>query len=195
MDTRSLSQYLADLGFGPIVARAASGLTAGYVPTGYFGMPADVTVSSWLAEWRAEGWDAPHVIVNVGAIDSGFCRTDLACARNSIQHVVDAVGPGHHIWWPQITRFYTHQAEADTWNTALAEFDAARDDFTTWDWPSVLDRRRLRRRTTASHLVVTGRARAPIRAHRPRGLRSVGHGAPRRWRRSRCRRRPRRRPV
>ncbi len=135
---RSLSQYLADLGFGPIAARAASGLTAGYAPTGYFGMPADVTVSSWLAEWRAEGWDAPHVIVNVGAIDSGFCRTDLACARNSIQHVVDAVGPGHHIWWPQITRFYTDQAEADTWNTALAEFDAARDDFTTWDWPSVL---------------------------------------------------------
>ena len=135
---RSLAQYLADRGFGPIVARAASGLTAGYVPTGYFGMPAHVTVSSWLAEWRAEGWDAPHVIVNVGAIDSGFCRTDLACARNSIQHVVDALGPGHHIWWPQITRFYTHQAEADTWNTALAEFDAARDDFTTWDWPSVL---------------------------------------------------------
>ena len=135
---RSLSQYLADLGFGPIVARAASGLTAGYVPTGYFGMPADVTVSSWLAQWRAEGWDAPHVIVNVGAIDSGFCRTDLACARNSIQHVVDAVGPGHQIWWPQITRLYTRQAEADTWNAALAEFDAARDDFTTWDWPSVL---------------------------------------------------------
>jgi hypothetical protein len=135
---RSLSQYLADRGFGPIVARAASGLTAGYAPTGYFGMPADVTVSSWLAEWRSDGWDAPNVIVNVGAIDSGFCRTDLACARNSIQHVVDAVGPGHHIWWPQITRFYTHQAEADTWNTALAEFDAARDDFTTWDWPSVL---------------------------------------------------------
>jgi hypothetical protein len=135
---RSLSGYLADLGFGPIVARAASGLTAGYAPTGYFGMPAHVTASSWLAEWRAEGWDAPHVIVNVGAIDSGFCRTDLACARNSIQHVVDAVGPGHHIWWPQITRFYTHQAEADTWNAALAEFDAARADFTTWDWPSVL---------------------------------------------------------
>ena len=135
---RSLSQYLADLGFGPIVARAASGLTAGYAPTGYFGMPANVTVSSWLAEWRADGWDAPHVIVNVGAIDSGFCRTDLACARNSIQHVVDALGPGHHMWWPQITRFYTHQAEADTWNAALAEFDAARDDFTTWDWPAVL---------------------------------------------------------
>ncbi len=135
---RSLSHYLADRGFGPIVARAASGLTTGYVPTGYFGMPAGVTVSSWLAEWRADGWDAPHVIVNVGAIDSGYCRTDLACARNSIQHVVDAVGPGHHIWWPQITRFYTHQAEANTWNTALAEFDAARDDFTTWDWPSVV---------------------------------------------------------
>ena len=134
----SLSQYLADVGFGPIVARAASGLTAGFAPTGYFGMPADVTVSSWLAEWRAEGWDAPHVIVNVGAIDSGFCRTDLSCARNSIQHVADALGPGHHIWWPQITRFYTHQAEADTWNAALAEFDAASDEFTTWDWPSVL---------------------------------------------------------
>ena len=95
-------------------------------------------MSNWLAGWRAEGWDAPHVIVNVGAIDSGFCRTDLACARNSIQHVIDAVGPGHHIWWPQITRLYTRQDEADTWNTALAEFDAARDDFTTWDWPSVL---------------------------------------------------------
>ncbi|MGH9134061.1 MAG: SGNH/GDSL hydrolase family protein, partial [Ilumatobacteraceae bacterium] len=134
----SLQDHLAAAGFGPITARAASGLTAGYAPTGYFGMPPDVTVSSWLNEWRAEGWDAPNVIVNVGAIDSGYCRTDLACARNSIQHVLDTLGPGHHVWWPQITRFYTHQAEADTWNTALAQIDAERDDFTTWDWPSVL---------------------------------------------------------
>ena len=176
---RSVSQYLADLGFGPIVARAASGLTAGYVPTGYFGMPPEVTVSNWLAGWRAEGWDAPHVIVNVGAIDSGFCRTDLACARNSIQHVIDAVGPGHHIWWPQITRLYTRQDEADTWNTALAEFDAARDDFTTWDWPSVLvaDGYRAVRRHASGF---PGRPRAPFRAHRPRGPRGVGDGAPRR---------------
>jgi hypothetical protein len=135
---RSLQDHLAALGFGPITARAASGLTAGHAPTGYFGMPAGVTAANWIAEWEAEGWDAPHVIVNVGAIDSGYCKTDLACARTSIQTVIDAVGPGHHIWWPQITRFYTHQAEADTWNLALAQIDAERVDFTTWDWPAVL---------------------------------------------------------
>ena len=142
-------------------------------------MPADVTVSSWLAEWRAEGWDAPNVIVNVGAIDSGFCRTDLACARNSIQHVIDALGPGHHIWWPQITRLYTHQAEADTWNTALAEFDAARDDFTTWDWPSVLVTDGYHT-YDGTHLSSPSDHAAPLRAHRPRGVRNVGDGAPRR---------------
>ena len=54
-------------------------------------MPADVTVSSWLAEWRAEGWDAPHVIVNVGAIDSddaGQPVVDVCTGRGHLHGVV-----------------------------------------------------------------------------------------------------------
>ena len=94
--------------------------------------------SYWITQWRAEGWDPPNVIVNLGANDSGFCNVNLACAREAILHLVDTIGPGHKIWWPQITRLYTHQGQQDTWNLALQQIADERDDFYTWDWPTVM---------------------------------------------------------
>ena len=42
--------------------------------------------------------------INLGANDSGICRGDVACAKAAILHLVDAIGPGHRIWWPKTER-------------------------------------------------------------------------------------------
>lgn len=126
----TLPDRLAQNGWGPIRFRAGEGYntrSSGTFSAGY-----------WFDQWRAQGWDAPNVLINLGANDSGVCVTDYACARTSIQRVIDAVGPGHHIWWPQITRFYTKFPEQENWNRALRQFADERDDFTTWDWPAEL---------------------------------------------------------
>lgn len=126
----TLPDRLAERGWGPIKFRAGEGYNTR--DTGTF------SAGFWFDQWRAEGWDAPNVLINLGANDSGVCVTDDACARRSIQRVIDAVGPGHRIWWPQITRFYTKFPEQENWNRALRQFAAERDDFTTWDWPAEL---------------------------------------------------------
>jgi hypothetical protein len=59
----------------------------------------------------------------------------LTESRNFVTSPPDAIGPGHRIWWPKITRFYTHEAQQNAWNQALDRVDQERDDFWTWDWP------------------------------------------------------------
>ncbi|MEP1126112.1 MAG: SGNH/GDSL hydrolase family protein [Ilumatobacter sp.] len=126
----TLPDRLAERGWGPIRFRAGEGYNTR--STG------DFSAGNWFRRWRAEGWDAPNVLVNLGANDSGICVTDFACARTSIQRVIDEIGPGHRIWWPQITRFYTKFPEQENWNRALRQFADERSDFTTWDWPAEL---------------------------------------------------------
>lgn len=125
----TLPDRLAERGWGPIKFRAGEGYNTG---TGSFG------ARTWLSSWRSQGWDAPNVFINLGANDSGICSSDVNCARQRIQGVIDEIGPGHTIWWPQITRFYSHRVEQDTWNQALQEFANTRTDFFTWDWPAEL---------------------------------------------------------
>lgn len=129
----TVGDQLAALGWGPVRMRAGEGYS-----TGYFNVSASFKVSSWVASWRQQGWDPPNLLINLGANDSGQCGPDVACARRSILHLVDAIGPGHRIWWPQITRFYTKGDEQNAWNTALTQIAAERSDFFTWDWPAVL---------------------------------------------------------
>ncbi len=86
----------------------------------------------------AAGWDSRSWIINLGANDSGYCSTDVNCARAAIMLVVDEIGPGHQIWWPKVTRLYTHQYQANVWNVALDQIAAERSDFTTWDWPAAM---------------------------------------------------------
>ncbi|MFN3255064.1 MAG: SGNH/GDSL hydrolase family protein [Ilumatobacter sp.] len=129
----TLPERLAERGWGPIRFRAGEGYTSGSFP-----VRQDFRASFWLESWRAQGWDAPNVIVNIGANDSGFCDTDLTCARNAILHVVNTVGPGRQIWWPQITRLFTRFDQENNWNTALRQIAAERPDFHTWDWPAEL---------------------------------------------------------
>jgi hypothetical protein len=126
----TLPERLAERGWGPIKFRAGEGYNTRNSP--------QVGAPFWLNLWRSQGWDAPNVLINLGANDSGDCVTSISCARDSIQRVVDEIGPGHQIWWPQITRFFTKQPEQDTWNQALQEFADNRSDFFTWDWPSEL---------------------------------------------------------
>ncbi len=124
----TLPDQLIAHGWGPIRYRAGLGYQAG--PGNR-----DTTAAWWIQTWRAAGWDAPNVIVNLGANDSGICRTNVTCARNRILDVVNAIGPGHRIWWPQITRASDTAALASTWNLALRQIAAERADFFTWDWP------------------------------------------------------------
>jgi lysophospholipase L1-like esterase len=125
----TLPDQLQASGWGPIMFRAAVGGQAG---------PTRGTTSAgwWIETWRQQGWDAPNVIVNLGANDSGICRTDVACSRRRILDLVEVIGSGHRIWWPMITRNPTGTAEAVAWNTALTQIAAERDDFFTWDWPT-----------------------------------------------------------
>jgi hypothetical protein len=129
----TLPARLVEQGWGPVRLRAGEGYS-----TGQFGVEMSFRSSFWIEQWRAQGWDAPNVIVNLGANDSGFCNVDLACARAAIMHLVDTIGPGHKIWWPQITRLFTHRGQQDNWNLALQQIADERADFYTWDWPSVM---------------------------------------------------------
>ncbi|HWM18710.1 MAG TPA: SGNH/GDSL hydrolase family protein [Ilumatobacteraceae bacterium] len=129
----TLPSRLVEQGWGPVRLRAGEGYS-----TGQFGVEMSFRSSFWINQWRSQGWDPPNVIVNLGANDSGFCNVNLACAREAIMHLVDTIGPGHKIWWPQITRLYTHQGQQDTWNLALQQIADERDDFYTWDWPTVM---------------------------------------------------------
>ncbi len=125
---------MVEQGWGPVRLRAGEGYS-----TGQFPVEQSFRSSYWITLWRSQGWDAPNVIVNLGANDSGFCDVDLACARAAIMHLVDTIGPGHKIWWPQITRLYTHRGQQDNWNLALQQIADERADFYTWDWPTVME--------------------------------------------------------
>ena len=128
----TLPDQLQASGWGPVRFRAGVGDKAG--PTG-----STSTAGWWIETWRSQGWDAPNVMVNLGANDSAICHTDIACSRRRILDVVELIGPGHRIWWPMITRNPGSEAEEATWNTALAQIAAERDGFFTWDWPNEMN--------------------------------------------------------
>jgi lysophospholipase L1-like esterase len=133
LTTPTLASQLVDNGWGPVRFRAGEAYS-----TGIFPVISPLRVSNWITTWRAQGWDPENVVVNLGANDAGFCDGDKQCARNAILHLVDAIGPGHQIWWPQITRIFLHSNLQNAWNTALIEIAGERDNFHTWDWPTVM---------------------------------------------------------
>ena len=121
-------------GWGPIRARAGEGYRTGHVASA----PTS-KASYWIERWRAEGWDAPNVLVNLGANDLGFCRADdPECSYLAVMHLVEAIGPGHRIWWPKVTRPASLAVPQANWNAALDRVAAERDDVVTWDWPAVM---------------------------------------------------------
>ena len=128
----SLPTQLAAQGWGPIRFRAGLGYTAGnFQPGG-----SRFSVANWLTWWRAEGWDAPNLVVNLGNNDVGFCKASLTCNADTIRYVLDAAGPDTTVWWSKITRLYTLQAEADAYNGALDLVASERPNLKVWDWPA-----------------------------------------------------------
>ncbi|MFW2333696.1 SGNH/GDSL hydrolase family protein [Ilumatobacter sp.] len=156
----TLTDRLAENGWGPIRGRAGVGYS-----TGIFATATEARATYWIDMWRRQGWDAPNVFVNLGANDSGRCDVDLACARDAILHLVTAIGPGHRIWWPKVTRHPLFQHQADNWNLALEQIADERADFFTWDWPFVMATEGLATGDN-THLTSEGyRTRSRIMAH------------------------------
>lgn len=129
----TLVDQLAERGWGPIRARAGMGYS-----TGHLAVPDWGKVSSWLDKWRAEGWDAPNLIVNIGVNDSGLCGASYECSVNSINFLLDEVGPNHRVFWPNITRSAAGARDYQAvWNAALAAVAAERPELIVWDWASL----------------------------------------------------------
>ncbi len=127
LNSPTLPDQLAARGWGPIRFRAA-----GSGSSGYFGVANEFRSSFWIDLWQSQGWDPKHVIVNVGVNDSGLCNASVSCAYASIMHMVDAIGPGHEIWWPTIVK--SNASHHISFNTALRQVEAERSDFHVWDW-------------------------------------------------------------
>ena len=129
----NLVTRLAEAGFGPIRARAGLGYG-----TGAFATPEWSRSSLWIEKWRAEGWDAPTVLVNVGVNDAGYCRNDGACAQRAIEHLLAAIGPDRDVIWPNITRSAVGSIDHQgTWNAALASVASRTPRLHLWDWAAV----------------------------------------------------------
>jgi hypothetical protein len=128
----TLDDQLIARGWGPVRVRAGVGLSTGAFATG------ETTAPYWIQQWRTAGWDPVDVMVNVGANDSATCEGDTNCAYRAIMKVVDAIGPGHRIWWPKITHHPVVEHRQFAWNGALDRVAAERTDFFTWDWPAVM---------------------------------------------------------
>lgn len=127
LNSPTLPDQLAARGWGPIRFRAA-----GSGSSGFFGVGNEFRSSFWIDLWQSQGWDPKHVIVNVGVNDSGLCNASVSCAYASIMHLVDAIGPGHEIWWPTIVK--SQASHHISFNTALRQVASERTDFHIWDW-------------------------------------------------------------
>lgn len=129
----TLPDQLVANGWGPIRFQAIGGLSSGH-----FNVPFGAKATHWISYWRSLGWDAPTVVVNIGANDSGLCQASVQCARDSVMHVVNAIGPGHEIWWPQATGEPRHAWRVAVWNSTLAQVASEVPNLHTWDWPTVM---------------------------------------------------------
>ena len=127
----TLAEQLHQRGWGPVRMRAGEGYS-----TGAFNTNSTWKVSNWITTWRSQGWDPVDLVINLGANDSGLCGANVTCAYDAIMHLVNTIGPGHRIWWPKITRFFTYTDQQNAWNQALDQVAAERADFWTWDWPT-----------------------------------------------------------
>ena len=146
----TLDDQLISRGWGPVRIRAGVGNS-----TGKFTNKLEVTAPYWIKRWRAEGWDPVDIVVNLGANDSATCEGDFQCSYDAIMYVVDAIGPGHRIWWPKITRYPYLIHHQTGWNAALDQIVRERDDFFTWDWPPIMYAENLYA-SDYTHLTVAG---------------------------------------
>ncbi len=131
----TLPDMLAAEGWGPIRFRAGLGYSAGnLLPSS----KSSFSTAQWIRTWRSEGWDPRNVVVNLGNNDAAFCGADVECQAAGIRYVLDAIGPGHVVWWSTITRIYTQAVPRDAYNAALHLVASERPDvLKLWDWYAV----------------------------------------------------------
>jgi hypothetical protein len=127
----SVAQMLVDRGWGPVRMVAGVGLQAGLVVAS---SNPGANMTKWVRDRRAEGWDSPVYMVNLGANDIGSCNNNQTCAERDILGLVDTIGADREIWWPLITM--PAQRDADVWNGALASAASKRPNLHLWDWPA-----------------------------------------------------------
>jgi hypothetical protein len=137
LGTQMLVDELAADGWGPILARGVDGGRASDVcePT-----IDRFRLDRWIEQLRAQGTVVPrHVIVHLGANDSGDCANRPDLAEATIRTILDLLGPDVRVWWPMTNRFYTHERQATMWNGVLAGVAASDERLADpWDWPAVL---------------------------------------------------------
>jgi hypothetical protein len=125
----SLPEALVQAGFGPVRYRAGLGYSAGNrLPANH-----DSSAANWISWWRAEGWDAPTVIVNLGANDVGFCDDTIGCEA-AVRYMMERLGTTPTVLWPLISHFYP--ADSEMWNAALERVAADYPNLVLWDWPA-----------------------------------------------------------
>lgn len=125
----SLPVRLAELGWGPIRFRASGGGSTGF----HLDDRHEASLRNWVRWWRERGWDAPTIIVNLGANDAGICSGSTTRCAAAIRHLLDQIGPEPTVVWGKITHLYPGHATA--WNTALDQMAAQRPNLVLWDWP------------------------------------------------------------
>ncbi|MGI9645945.1 MAG: hypothetical protein ACR2O6_11615, partial [Ilumatobacteraceae bacterium] len=102
----TLPDRMVTEGWGSVRLRASADMIAGAATT-------VEDAAWWVREWRAEGWDPPTVLVNLGVNDADICQNDVVCARSRIVGLLDEIGPERQVWWSQIT--HDQAAWADAW--------------------------------------------------------------------------------
>ena len=131
LSSPGLAEQLAGAGWGPVNFLAGKGDTTGRNQGA--GKPS--TASYWFNRWRAEGFDAPVVMINLGNNDVAYCPPDVGCMKQTIDYLLDVIGPQVEVWWPKLTT--VDYARAGAWNTALMLAGQERPNLHVWDWPTV----------------------------------------------------------
>jgi hypothetical protein len=127
-----LPRLLSDAGWGPVNYLAGKGYTTGR----NLGGNKVSTAAYWITRWRSEGWDPSTIVVNLGNNDEAFCPPVVSCMKQTIDYLLDVIGPNVEVWWPMITNL--DFARGPAWNQALQQAAAERPNLTVWDWPSYL---------------------------------------------------------
>ena len=128
-----LPRQLADAGWGPVNYLAGKGYTTGR----NIGGSKVSTAAYWITRWRSEGWDPSTIVINLGNNDEAFCPPVVSCMKQTIDYLLDIIGPNTEVWWPLITNL--DFARGPAWNQALRQAAAERPNLTIWDWPTFLN--------------------------------------------------------
>lgn len=132
LSSPSLPTMLSNAGWGPVNFLAGKGYTTGRS----LGAGRPSTAAYWINRWRSEGVFPSAIMVNLGNNDNAFCPPTIACMKQTIDYLMDIIGPNTQVWWSLITTVdYVRQG---AWNGALHLAEQERPNLVTWNWDEVL---------------------------------------------------------